>query len=60
MLRGGEGIMNVSMIGVMKASPKALACCGGTLHPRATSSQYSVGRGSHRNEYDGNRTRYFC
>lgn len=51
--------MNASMIGAAKASPKALACYDGTLHPRATGSQYGVGRGSHRNEFNGNRKRYF-
>lgn len=40
--------MNVSMIGAAKASPKALACYDGTLHPCATGSQYGVGRGSRR------------
>jgi len=39
------------VIGAAKASPKALACCDGTLHPRSTGSQYGVGRGSRRNEY---------
>lgn len=57
MLKVGEGNINVSMIGATKASPKALACCDGTLHPPATGSQYGVGRGSHRNEYNDNRTR---
>lgn len=55
----GEGVANASAAvgGVAKASPKALlACRDGTLHPRATGSQYGVGRGSRRNEYNGNRT----
>lgn len=59
MLKVGRGYYEREYDQRCESLSKALACYDGTLHPRATGSQYGVGRGSHRNEYNGNRKRYF-